>query len=458
MEHSKEYNERVKKRIRRRRIKLALIAGVLAFAISFGILSCNSLTGNNANSAGGGGSDIGSSQPDNGKADIGDVKDENVIASATVTSVGDILIHDNVLGGALRANGEYDFSGMFPHIKSYLSAADYMVANLEVTLGGTAAGSYKGYPYFNSPDSVITDFTAAGIDMFLTSNNHAYDTGIKGLRRTMQVLNNKKVDYIGTRTDKSRPFYTVKDINGIKVGFVVYTYETATTSAGLKSLNGNVLSAEAGPLVSSFNYGKLDEFYATVQSDYSAMLNAGADAVIAYVHWGNEYQQSPNSYQKQIAKKLADIGVDVIVGGHPHVVQPFETITGSSGKETLCIYSVGNFVSNQRKEILTEDCPTGHTEDGMLFSVTIEKHRDGNIKFAAEILPIWVNLKMINGKRTYEIVPLDTTVSDWTSLGLDSATLKDAKASYNRTMKIIGTGYNAYRKAHSLSEAKISIE
>lgn len=454
MEHSKEYNERVKRRIRRRRIKLCLIAGLVSFAIAFSVIACSNMkSGNNP------------TPPDNGQSQDGDDTsggedtNSNILASATIVSTGDILIHDNVLGGAKTASGGYDFSGMFPYIKSYFSAADYMVANLEVTLGGSEAGSYKGYPYFNSPDSVIDDFKAAGVDMFLTANNHTYDTGLKGLRRTMQVLADKNADFIGTRTDKSKPFYTVKDINGVKVGFVVYTYETATTSAGLKSLNGNVLSAEAGPLVSSFSYAKLDEFYSTVQSDYSAMLGAGADAVIAYVHWGNEYSTSPNSYQKQIAQKLADIGIDVIVGAHPHVVQPFTTLSGKDGKETLCIYSVGNCVSNQRKDILTEDCPSGHTEDGMLFGVTIEKLRDGSVKIKnASILPIWVNLKMISGKRTYEIVPLDLSVADWTSLGLDSATLRDAKASYNRTMKIVGSGYNTYLKAHSLPEVKTVIE
>ncbi len=455
MEHSREYKERVQRRIRQRRIKLCLIAGLLAFAITFGIIACTNLKSENTHPS----PNNGQSQDGGDKLDTGENTNSDIVASATIASTGDILIHDNVLGGAKKADGNYDFSGMFPYIKSYFSAADYTVANLEVTLGGSEAGSFKGYPYFNSPDSVIDDFKTAGVDMFLTANNHTYDTGLKGLRRTMQVLTSKNTDFIGTRTDKSKPFYTVKNINGVNVGFVVYTYETATTSAGLKSLNGNVLSAEAGPLVSSFNYSRLDEFYSTVESDYSAMLNSGADAVVVYIHWGNEYQQSANSYQKQIAQKLADIGIDVIIGAHPHVVQPFEALTGKNGKETLCIYSVGNCVSNQRKEILTEDCPTGHTEDGMLFSVTIEKHRDGSIKITnANILPIWVNLKMISGKRTYEIVPLDLSVTDWKSLGLDSSTLRDAKASYNRTMKIVGSGYNAYLKAHSLPEVKTVIE
>ena len=456
MEHSKEYKERVRRRIKRRRIKTAIVCGVLALIIALSVFACNGLTGKTPNTDEGGGNPP-SSQND--KNENNNPTGPQLVAKATVGSTGDILIHDNVLSSVKQSDGSYDFSNMMPYIKSYFSGVDYMVANLEVTLGGTAAGAYKGYPYFNSPDSVLDGFKNAGVDMFLTANNHTYDTGYNGMLRTARILKEKNIDFIGTKLQKNEPFYSVKDLNGIKIGFAVYTYETATSSSGLKSLNGNVLSAEAGPLVSSFNYSKLDAFYSTVKSDYEAMKALGAEAVICYVHWGNEYNFTANSYQKQIAKKLADIGIDVIVGAHPHVVQPFETIKSASGKETLCIYSVGNCVSNQRKEILTVDCPTGHTEDGMIFSVSFEKWSDGTFKISsADVLPIWVNLKTTANGRAYEIVPLDLKITDWTTLGLNSATLSSAKASYNRTMKIVGEGLNAYKTAHGQDPVKTNIE
>ena len=441
MEHSREYKRRVKKRIMRRRIILAVASLMLAAVIAVSAFSC---AGNNKGGIGGG-TVIESAEP-------------HAVATAKIGSSGDILIHRPVLASAQTSSG-YDFSSILTRISPYFSAYDYMVANLEVPCGGTEGGEYRGYPTFNCPDQILDAFKAGGLDLFLTANNHTYDTGYKGLLRTQKVLKERGVDYTGTRETADGPTYIIKDINGIKVGFACYTYETKSAVAGRKALNGILLSAEAGPLVNSFDYNKLDEFYSKAENDYKKMLSEGADAVIFYMHWGNEYQRTLTKHQTAMAQKLADIGVDVIVGGHPHTVQPFDVLKGEKGNETVCIYSVGNLVSNQRKALMDSDGHSGHTEDGMIFEVEFEKWSNGETKIKSlNILPLWVNLKTVGGKRVYEIAPLDLSVADWSTLGLSGSALNEAKASYNRTMKLVGKPLNEYRESLGLETIKTVIE
>ena len=377
-------------------------------------------------------------------------------ASASIGSTGDLLIHDPIFKGVKQSDGSYDFTDIFTTVKPYFEQYDLMVANLEVTLAGDSR-AYSGYPIFNCPDSIIDAATKGGIDMLLTANNHTYDTGFDGLRRTMEVLKNKSVPFIGTRQSESESIYTIKDINGIKIGMVCYTYST-TTSDGRKALNGNILKTEAGPLVNTFDYYKLDEFYSEAESVIKEMKQNGAEATIIYIHWGNEYVRKPNSYQTKMAQKICDIGYDVIVGGHPHVLEPIDTLKSENGHETVCLYSTGNTVSNQRKERMDSDNYSGHTEDGIILGVTFDKYSDGKVVLSdVSILPLWVDMTRVNGKNQYKIIPLDINrLEDWDNLVMTK--VSSAKASYNRTMKIVGEGVNAYRKSCGLSEYITEVE
>lgn len=368
-------------------------------------------------------------------------------ATASVGVTGDILIHKPILENAKLSDGSYNFDNIFTKVNPYFSSYDLMIANLEITLGGKDRG-YSAYPMFNSPDAVVDSLKKSGVDMVLTANNHTYDTGLSGLKRTLQVLEEKDVEYIGTRSTNTGATYKVCDINGIKIGMACYTYETPSGTAGRKALNGLLLSAEAGPLVNSFNYNNLSAFYSEAQASIEGMKAQGAEAIVFYMHWGNEYQFTPDNYQKSMAQKLCDLGVDVIVGGHPHVVQPFDTLTSENGHETVCIYSMGNAVSNQRREIM-DPCKTGHTEDGMIFTFSFEKWNDGTVKISdVNIIPTWVNLKTVDGKKVYEITPLDIEKGNFSDRG---------KESYNRTMKLVGAPLNEYRKAHGMSEIQTSV-
>ncbi len=180
-----------------------------------------------------------------------------------------------------------------------------------------------------------------------------------------------------------------------------------------------------------------------MQQNIAAMEAAGAEAVVLYIHWGNEYRLTESVQQNQIAQKMCDLGVDVIVGGHPHVVQPMELLSSTvdPDQKTVCIYSLGNAVSNQRDGLVMNG---GYTEDGVLFSFTFAKYSDGTVILeSAEILPLWVNMyySAAAGRNIYEILPLDKQVADWkTQFNLSDSTYSKSLASYERTMGIIGGG------------------
>lgn len=363
-----------------------------------------------------------------------------VVATATVVNTGDIILHSTVLDGAKTDDGDYDFSAFFTETESYFKSADLATANLEVTLGGTESGAFSGYPAFNSPDSLLDFIDNSGIGFLTTANNHCYDTGLFGLKRTVQQLKQKGIDFIGTKETDSDPTYLVKDVNGIKIGMVSYTYENSAGD-GQKSINGNIVNSQANSLINSFSYDSLSQFYTEAENVINAMKQNGADAIVFYMHWGEEYQLSANTWQKTIAQKLSNLGVDVIVGGHPHVVQPIELIhSEDSQNTTVCIYSMGNAISNQRKEIMNPECTTGHTEDGMLFYYTFQKYGDGSVQLTAvDIIPTWVNKYRGGSGYQYTMYPLKNSDMAET-YGFDTATVSSAKASFERTKNQISKG------------------
>lgn len=363
-----------------------------------------------------------------------------VVATATVVNTGDIILHSTVLDGAKTDDGDYDFSAFFTETESYFKSADLATANLEVTLGGTESGAFSGYPAFNSPDSLLDFIDNSGIGFLTTANNHCYDTGLFGLKRTVQQLKQKGIDFIGTKETDSDPTYLVKDVNGIKIGMVSYTYENSAGD-GQKSINGNIVNSQANSLINSFSYDRLSQFYTEAENVINAMKQNGADAIVFYMHWGEEYQLSANTWQKTIAQKLCNLGVDVIVGGHPHVVQPIELIhSEDSQNTTVCIYSMGNAISNQRKEIMNPECTTGHTEDGMLFYYTFQKYGDGSVQLTAvDIIPTWVNKYRGGSGYQYTMYPLKNSAMAET-YGFDTATVSSAKASFERTKNQVSKG------------------
>ena len=365
------------------------------------------------------------------------------VSTATILSTGDLLMHKKVINSGKQEDGSYDFESIFRYIAPYTGKADYAVANLETTLCGTDKGfAYSGNPKFNCPDALVDSARDAGFDMLLTANNHSMDTTIVGYKRTLEVVREKGLATLGTYLTADEQKWTMLDINGIKIGVMCFCYSDGFAPNGNPVLNYNEVP-EPG-LLSYFTYDKLPEFYAQVQTYLDEMKAAGVEATLVYMHWGEEYKLSANKDQQAMAQKLCDMGIDAIVGSHPHVLEPVDLLqsTTDPGHATVVLYSLGNAVSNQRKEEMTT-LTTGETEDGALFSVTFAKYPDGTVCLdAVELIPTWVNMHANSGKTEYNIIPLDVSIAtQWQErFGLTDVQILNAKASLNRTNQIVSQG------------------
>ena len=373
------------------------------------------------------------------------------VSTATLGAMGDMLMHIQLISGKYNSvadlgEGNYDFSPIFRYLGNSVSGLDYAVANLETTFGGDRH-PYQGNPTFNCPDQLAGNLKDAGFDMLLTVNNHCSDTLNAGIKRTLNTVRQAGLATLGTRLTADESRYTIAEVNGIRIGMVCYSY-TMKMVDGVPSLNGG-LPLEQPELVNWFTYEDLPGFYSQIESVQKDMLSSGADTTVVFIHWGEEYQLTENAQQRAIGQKLCDIGFDVIVGGHPHVVQPMDLLESTVNPEhkTVCIYSLGNAVSNQRLGNLTS-ITTAHTEDGVLFTVTFEKWSDGTTRLTdTDVLPLWVNMHEGSGKLEYNILPLEQEKEDsWQTLfGLDAETLQAARDSYKRTMDIVGSGLQRCR-------------
>lgn len=370
----------------------------------------------------------------------------HITSTATIRSAGDVLIHVPIYTAAKTAEG-YNFDNVFTYTESLIEDCDYFVANLETTLAGTGK-PYSGFPRFNSPDAIVASLKKAGVDCLLTANNHTFDKNGEGVLRTQRIVKEAGLDYTGTRETEDDKKYLIAKVNDINFGIICYTYETPSAE-GRKALNGLLVDTATAPLINSFDPDSPEEFYKDLKVQLKKMDKKGADVTVVYLHWGEEYTLAPNKEQKAIAQKLCDMGVDVIIGGHPHVVEPVDLLTSTDKKhKTVCVYSMGNVLSNQRRAYM--GLKTGHTEDGLTFEMTFSKYSDGKVVFeSVKSIPTWVHVYSSGGKKVYNIVPLSKNMDNKAEkLGLDKTTdgLSQAKASYERTMALVKEGTDKCNK------------
>ncbi|MGL5087100.1 MAG: CapA family protein, partial [Clostridium sp.] len=268
------------------------------------------------------------------------VEEEEKIKTIEIVATGDVLIHKEILDTQYDSiTNSYDFNNNFKYVKSYLENADLAIANLETTLAGVENFGYSGYPSFNSPDSLADAMKFAGIDVVANMNNHALDRDVKGYRRTRQTLVDKGFDVIGTRASENDKRYVVKDVEGIKLGITSYGY-TMTASDNKRGLNGVVIPDDILPLMNSFHPNNLEWDLANIKEQINNMKSDGAEVIVFYMHWGDEYELEPNATQIKIAQFLADEKVDIIFGTHPHSLQPIDILKSTDGSSnTAVIYS-----------------------------------------------------------------------------------------------------------------------
>ena len=392
----------------------------------------------------GGGEEAEAGEP-TGTSDVTEPTGIAETGRATITVTGDLLIHKPIITACTQGSG-YDFTEVFQYISGYTSQADLAIANLETTLAGTENGyAYSGYPNFNCPDAIVDAAGEAGFDILLTANNHSYDTDAAGFLRTQQVIRDKGLQNLGTTmSDEEKP-YLIRDVNGIRIGLICYTYGEIDEATGQPAVNAFTLSPELANNINVFAYDKLDRFYGEMEQRIGAMKEDGAEAIVLFIHWGAEYQTHTTSSQPVIAQKMCDLGVDVIIGGHPHVVQPVTVLTSNAdaSRKTLCVYSLGNAVSNQRADNMSLD--TGHTEDGMLFTFSFVREPGGQVVLdCAELLPTWVCIRSSDTVFDYNILPLDKELTDWKSaFSIGDSNLAEAENSWQRTMDLTGEGMAA---------------
>lgn len=248
----------------------------------------------------------------------------------TLTGAGDNLFHISILQNS-REKGGYSFSPIYQEIKPLIQGADLAFINQETVMGGEKLG-YSGYPRFNTPPELAQTLVETGFSIINHANNHAMDMGEAGLTATMDVWDAQSgVTYLGIhRSMEKKQAIIIK--NGVSLGFLAYTYGT----------NGLHLPKDRPYLVSLINR--------EVMAQEIDALRPRCDVLVVSMHWGDEYALQPSAAQRELAAFLAEHGVDLVIGHHPHVLQGVEVLPRPDGKRTVCFYSLGNFVSNQQEK------------------------------------------------------------------------------------------------------------
>lgn len=351
--------------------------------------------------------------------------------SINLTAVGDVMAHSPQLKAQYDSNSNtYSFDNNFKYIKKYIETSDLSIANLETTLAGEDIG-YSSYPTFNTPDAIASALKNTGFDIISTINNHTFDKGSHGFDRTLSVLKELNFETVGTKSNVYDDDYIIKDINGIKLGITSYSYGDIINSD--KYLNGIKISDECKERANIFSSSNVNDAFNTINNTISKLNDT--DMQILIIHWGNEYQRVPSKFQSELAQLLSDAGVDIIIGSHPHVVQPVEMIKSSDGSnETLIVYSLGNLISNQRKETLGNS----YTEDGLIISIDINKDSSNSDAYVSNVkcIPTWVNKYSDNNKFVYEVVPIEDKVTLNT---MENLSKDRVKQSYSNTSSLIDT-------------------
>lgn len=326
--------------------------------------------------------------------------------SFTITALGDVLCHNTQYWDAEdKATNTYDFSYVFENVKQYTSAGDVTIANLETSF---ANAPYSNYPTFNSPPALATALKNIGVDIITTAGNHCLDKGYKGLTETIDVLDKNGIEHLGTyKTKEDQEKLFVKDINGAKVAFIDYTYGT----------NGIPIPTGKEYCVNVIDKEK-------IKKEIEKAKEEKVDVIIACMHWGEEYHTTQTKAQEELADFLFQNGVDIIIGNHPHVIEPFETkevkMPDGTTKQCFVAYALGNFTADQNY---------ANTRDSIIINLKITKKADGTVSIdSADYIPLYIYKNTAKSSKKFVIIDLKKAIKAYedgsdTSIGNNAYTL-----------------------------------
>lgn len=269
---------------------------------------------------------------------------------------GDIIGHNNLNEYARNyGGGDPDYSVIFDSLRDYVDKYDFMMLNCEFTTNPNLSSS--GYPTFNSHSAIYDGLADIGVDVITTANNHCLDTGLEGVDYTIDAIRSAGIDNVGSYKDDKD--YLIKDVNGIKIGILAYA----------EDLNGlDYLVANSPDKVDRLNPD-------LIRDDIENIIAKGADFVVIYPHWGREYESYPTDYQINLARAMIDWGADMVIGNHPHVIQPREEYQSVDGRKGIIYYSLGNLISNQNYRYFDND---QRVNQGLLLDTIIYKSKTDN--------------------------------------------------------------------------------
>jgi poly-gamma-glutamate synthesis protein (capsule biosynthesis protein) len=284
-----------------------------------------------------------------------------------------------IKGAYDEKSGTYCYNDVFSRMSSVFKLADFTIANLEVTIAGAP---FTGYPQFSSPDELIDGLTNAGVNVLVTANNHTVDRGKQGILRTINVLKSKGVPFAGAYRDSAHrdtAYPLILEQNGIRIALLNYTYGT----------NGIPI-----PYPTIVNL--IDT--ALIRADFNRAKSLEVDEVVAFMHWGVEYERNPSIEQLMLTRFMHDLGIRLVIGSHPHVIQRMEASYDSDSTHgRAVVFSLGNFVSNQRPR---------YRNGGSIAVIHIEKEL-GVTKIAnAGYLLAYVHTPLIDGKTRFQVLPV----------------------------------------------------
>lgn len=321
----------------------------------------------------------------------------SILLTISLIFAGDAMQHTPQITYA-QTDSTYDYSPCFQYILPYLEETNLNIVNLETTL---ADAPYTGYPLFSAPDEWLYNLKKANFHVFTLANNHIIDKGQKGLEKTICKLSDSHTKFVGAylnNEQRAKEYPLIQEINGIKIALFNVTYGT----------NGNVIRQPN--IINTID---------TAQIRYDIEHTPNVDLKIMFIHWGNEYQLTANKYQQEMAKWLVQVGFDLIIGSHPHVVQNADFIDS-----VPVVYSLGNFISNQRWK---------NSNGGIMLQVDIDENNKQitNIGY----LPVYVHKGYINNKLQYYLIPTSDYLRGRLEFKLPLSAEKELKEFHELTTK-----------------------